>query len=108
MDGCVFCGIAAGKIPAKLVYQDEQIVVFPDIKPKANLHLLIVSNKHETDLLGAPEETVRAIFEEIARLVKENDLINRGYRLVVNGGLAKAIPHLHIHVMGDIKPERGV
>lgn len=98
MDGCVFCKIVKGEIPTDFVYQDEQIVVFNDIKPQANKHLLFVPKKHFLDLNDAPEEIILAIKKKILDLAKEF----KSYRIIVNGGLAQEVKHLHFHLLGEV------
>lgn len=107
MVGCVFCKIAKKELPANFVYQDEEIMVFPDIHPVAPLHLLIVPKEHIDDLTSAQMGDGK-IWEKMTKVAK--DLVRRnnlsGYRLVVNGGTAKLIDHLHLHLMGDVMAER--
>lgn len=107
MINCVFCQIAKKEIPAKFVYDDGEIMVFPDINPAAPLHLLIAPKTHIEDLVSHEMEDgkIWKKMTEIAKsLVKQNKL--KGYRLVLNGGEAKMINHLHLHLMGDITIER--
>ena len=106
MDGCVFCGIVDGKIPAKVVYQDDNLVVFHNIKPEAPLHLLIVPKEHFSDFTEAKDETLLRVKEEIRSLVAQFGLSEKGYRIVVNGGTAKHISHLHFHFLGEVSLNR--
>ena len=108
MDSCIFCKLVSGQIPANFVYQDDEIAVFPDIKPSADIHLIFIPKKHVVDLVDASDEVVVRIKNKILDKVRELDLVNKGYRVVVNGGAAKAINHLHFHLLGNIKAEREV
>lgn len=103
---CVFCKIVKGEIPAKKVYEDEGIVVLDDIKPKAPIHYLIIPTKH-IESFDALQDL--AIWERMAdtaqRLIVAENLTEKGYRLVVNGGPAALIGHLHMHLLGDLGPE---
>lgn len=107
MMGCVFCKIIKKEIAAKFVYEDGEIVVFWDINPKASLHLLIASKTHIEDLMSPEMEDGKIWLKmrQVAKdLIEENKL--KGYRLVVNGGEAKLVNHLHLHLLGEIGAER--
>ncbi len=102
---CIFCKIAAGEIPATIVYQDESVTAFRDIQPSAPTHILIIPNKHiasvneaETDdaaLLGKLILTAK----ELA--IKEN-IAESGYRLITNTGPngGQTVFHIHLHLLG--------
>ncbi|MBI4100443.1 HIT domain-containing protein [Candidatus Microgenomates bacterium] len=109
MEDCVFCQIAQGKISKKFTAESKNVMVFPDINPVAPLHLLIVPKKHIEDLM-AFKKVEENIFEEMIRMVKElvekNNL--SAYRLVINGGSAKLVNHLHVHLMGGIDAHRKI
>ena len=102
---CIFCQIIAGKVPSKILYQDEEVVVFPDVNPQAPTHLLIVPKRHIPSLthLSEAESSLIAHMVNIAnRLAKEGDVSESGYRLVVNCGEegGQVVPHLHMHLLG--------
>lgn len=107
MEDCVFCMIAKKEIPKEFTYEDEEIMVFPDINPVASLHLLIMPRAHIDDLMS-PEVEDGKLWEKMTKiakdLVKKNNL--KGYRLVLNGGEAKLVNHLHLHLMGGIKQRK--
>lgn len=98
MENCIFCKIARGEIPTEFVYQDEEIVVFNDIKPQANKHLLIIPKKHFLDLNDAPDEIIIKIKNKILELSKEM----KSFRVIINGGAAQEIKHLHWHLLGEV------
>ncbi len=103
MENCIFCKIANKEIAKEFTYEDEDIMVFPDIHPVAPVHLLIVPKKHIRDFLMMNDEGLMMKLTKIIKnLIKEQELENRGYRLVVNGGGAQLIDHFHIHLMGKI------
>lgn len=109
MEDCIFCQIAKKELPAEFVYEDEGMMVFPDIHPAAPLHLLIVPKSHIDDLTSpqVKDGKIWAKMTEIAKdLIVKNNL--KSYRLVVNGGEAKLINHLHLHLMGEISSQRGL
>ena len=104
-DDCVFCGIATKKIKAAILFEDDQLLVFQDIAPRAPVHLLIVPKKHIDTLndLGAEEERLAGhMILVAARLAREKGCAESGYRLIVNcnkeGG--QEIFHLHLHLLG--------
>lgn len=105
MDECLFCRIAAGTIPAKLVFSDDEIIAFPDIQPQAPVHLLLIPRRHLSGLNDlTPEDG--ALFGRLGlaaqRLARERGLSENGYRIVVNCGpdAGQSVPHLHIHLLG--------
>ena len=105
MDDCLFCGIIEGKIKGDLVYQDNSVVAFRDIGPKAPLHLLIVPRKHIPTVLDiAPEDgpLIGEIYTVAAKLARDNGLADRGFRVVVNCGAdaGQTVFHLHYHLLG--------
>lgn len=103
MDDCIFCKIAKKEIPAKLVYESEDLVAFPDINPSAETHILIVPKKHISsfmNLQSADVAILTEIFQVAKNLVSQYNLKDNLYRVVVNGGLAQHVPHLHFHFLG--------
>ncbi len=101
--GCVFCKIRDGEIPKEFTYQDEDVMVFPDIHPIKPVHFLIVSKKHIPDFLALSDDALFAKIRFVTReMIKKLKLEDKGYRLVVNGGGAQIIDHFHIHLMGPI------
>lgn len=105
---CIFCQIAAGKMAKKFEYEDEEIVVFPDINSRAPVHFLIIPRSHIKEFTDASEEIFIKILRVAKKLIKKHNLHQRGYRLVVNGGGAALIDHLHLHLMGGITRDRAV
>ena len=103
MEKCIFCQIISGKLPSKPIFESENIIVIPDINPAADIHLLIVPKKHITamgDITSEYGELLVEIYQTVKRLVKDNNLTDNLYRVVVNGGKAQHIPHLHFHFLG--------
>lgn len=103
MDDCLFCKIIKKEIPSKIVYETESLVVFPDINPAADIHLLIVPKKHIAGVGEINEEhqgLLVEIYQMVKKLVEEQNLKDDLYRVVVNGGKAQHIPHLHFHLLG--------
>ncbi len=102
---CVFCKIAAGEIPADIIYQDEGVIAFRDINPLAPTHLLIIPKKHIPSLvhLSEAESSLIGHMVNIAnQLAKTIGIAEGGYRLVINCGEqgGQLVPHLHMHLLG--------
>ena len=101
---CIFCRIIKGEIPAGKVYEDDKMLVFGDLEPKAKTHLLAVPKTHFKLLseMGAEETaTLGYMMTKIPQIAKENGCGN-GYRLIINQGedAGQTVFHLHIHILG--------
>lgn len=100
---CIFCQIRDGIIPKEFTYEDEEVMVFPDIHPLKPIHLLIVPKEHIEDFIEFNNLVLLGKIKDIAqKLIKEQGLLGKGYRLEINGGGAQIIDHLHIHLMGPM------
>lgn len=101
-DNCIFCKIIAKQIPATIVFEDEQIVVFKDIYPKAKIHLLIVPKKHIPTLKevsSTDQDLLGHMFLKTKQIAAENNM--NDYKLTVNVGRhgGQEVFHLHLHLM---------
>ena len=108
MEKCIFCDIAAGKIPADIVYRDEDLLAFRDIHPLAPVHIIIIPEAHISSLAEADERQEGLLGRLIllaAKLAEKEEIALRGYRLVINCGPegGQVIPHLHLHLLGGRK-----
>ena len=102
---CVFCGIINEKIPAKIVYKDNDVVVFYDINPQAKTHLIIVSRVHIKSLLDLNNShfvLLTNMIKVVQTLIKDKKL-EGGYRVLINGGSHQIVDHLHFHLLSDQK-----
>ncbi len=104
MSDCLFCKIAAGEIPGDIVYQDDKMVVFKDIAPKAEVHLLAIPREHIESLNGLTEDhdlLIAYMMRQLPRLAREQGL-DSGYRTIINTGPGggQVVFHLHIHLLG--------
>ena len=100
---CIFCKIRDRIIPKDFTYEDEDVMVFPDINPLKSVHLLIVPKKHMPDFLDLEDNILSdRINKTIKVMVKKFELEDKGYRIVVNGGGAQIIDHLHFHLLGPL------
>ena len=105
MADCLFCRIAAGQIPAKIVYQDERLIAFQDINPQAPMHVLIVPRRHIAtlnDLAPGDDGIVGEMVRRAAAIAREHGHADRGYRTVFNcnAEAGQTVFHIHLHVLG--------
>lgn len=107
MKDCIFCKIVSGKIKKQFIYQDEFVAVFPDIHPQKPIHLLIIPKKHVKEFYEVEEkELFMHIGSAIQKMIDQNKLQNKGYRIEINGGGAQDVDHLHFHLLGPQKISR--
>lgn len=100
---CIFCKIRDGEIPKEFTYQDNDIMVFPDIKPVKPTHLLIIPKKHIEDLLDLEDRALLSRLLEITqKMIRQFGLTDKGYYLMTNGGGHQIVPHLHTHLIGPM------
>ena len=102
---CTFCQIVRGEKPADIVFQNESVVVFKDIKPHAPVHLLIVPRKHIRSLNDLSDQDKTLLSEMVwaaRKMAEEQHISNSGYRIVFNveRGGGQVIFHLHMHLLG--------
>ena len=100
---CLFCAIADGEIPADIVHNDELVVAFRDINPKAPTHVLAIPRQHldsAADLTDADGELLAALFSAMRRVAGEAGL--ESYRILSNvgAGAGQSVFHLHFHLLG--------
>ena len=105
MDDCLFCKIAAGKIPARVVYEDDRLVAFDDIRPQAPTHTLIIPREHFASLNEVPEEKsdlLAAILVAAKRIASDKGIASSGYRIVLNTArdAGQEVFHIHFHLLG--------
>ncbi len=102
-DSCIFCSIINEEVPANFVYKDNNIVVFHDVNPKAKTHLLVVPRVHIKSFLDLGDSHISVltnIIKVVQRLVKDKKL-EKGYRVLINGGSHQIVDHLHFHLLSD-------
>ena len=102
MDDCLFCRIVAGKIPATVVYEDDDVVVINDVFPRAPFHVLVVPRRHVATLAELDDERLGGTLLQAVRRVARQGGVGDNFRLVVNSGPAagQSVWHLHLHVLG--------
>ena len=104
MSDCLFCKIIAGDIPSDKVYEDEVMVVFKDINPKAEIHLLAIPREHVAslnELNPLHDASIAHMMRKLPELAKSQGLED-GFRTIINTGAGggQIIFHLHIHLLG--------
>ncbi len=104
MTDCIFCKIANGEIPAELIYDDEDVVAFHDLNPKAPVHVLVIPRTHVATLNDlAPEQDalVARMYRAAIELAKQLGVAEAGYRTVFNcnASAGQSVFHIHLHLL---------
>ncbi len=104
-DTCLFCRIVDGEIPADFVYDDDLVLAFRDINPKAPTHILLIPRQHldsAADLAETDAQMLGRLFSVAAQIARDAGIAERGFRLVTNSGPAagQSVDHLHFHLLG--------
>jgi histidine triad (HIT) family protein len=101
---CLFCKIAAGEIPVKRLFEDEQVLAFPDINPQAPVHLLVIPKLHVASMAQTAKKDEAMLGHLLAAAAEVAKLqgLGNGYRLVINTGPdgGQTVEHLHLHLLG--------
>ncbi len=107
MEDCLFCKIADGRIPGKIVYEDKDVMAFEDIHPTAPHHILFIPKRHIASMADiTPEDgyLLGKLFAAAAQVARERGLAaeEQGYRFVTNVGphAGQSVFHLHFHLLG--------
>lgn len=104
MTDCLFCKILAGEIPSDKVYEDDKMLVFKDINPHADVHLLAIPRVHISslnDITAEHDEVMAHMIKQLPILAKEQGL-DDGFRTIINTGKGggQIVFHLHMHLLG--------
>jgi histidine triad (HIT) family protein len=105
---CIFCKIASGQLPARMIYQDDELLALHDIRPAAPVHFLIIPRLHLASLFDVGPEHAGLLGKMLTlapRLAREQGCED-GFRTVINTGRngGQEVFHLHLHVMGGPRP----
>ena len=105
MADCLFCRIVAGGIPASIVFENDQVVAFKDITPRAPTHVLIIPRRHIAslnELVPEDDALVGGMVRTAAAIAKDQGLSERGYRTVFNcnADAGQTVFHIHLHLLG--------
>jgi histidine triad (HIT) family protein len=111
MDGCIFCQIAAGTIPAEVVWSDEGFVAFRDLHPQTPAHVLVIPREHYSGLdVDIPSDVLGGLLAAAPRVAEAVGISETGYRVILNTGAdaGQTVPHLHMHVLGGARMAEGM
>jgi len=101
-DDCIFCKLASGAIPAKVVYSDEAVIAIEDLNPQAPTHLLVMPLRHYASVVeaSADDSLIARLMAVAARIGRERGG-DAGFRLVLNTGPdgGQTVDHVHVHVL---------
>ena len=102
---CLFCKIAAGEIPAELVYESDDVVAFRDITPQAPTHVLVIPRTHIAtinDIEEGHQALVGSLYSAARQIAADEGIAEAGYRAVMNcnEGAGQSVFHIHLHVLG--------
>jgi len=105
---CIFCKIINKEVSSEVVYQDEKVLAFKDIEPKAPVHILIVPKKHIPSVAHIElqdKELVGHLFFAAKNIAEEQGIVETGYRVLFNVGrdAGQTVDHLHLHLIGGEK-----
>ena len=105
MEDCLFCKISRKEVPAKLVYEDDDMFAFEDIHPQAPTHALIVPKKpipRVAEVKAEDQQLLGYLLLKAAEVAGKLGLDKGGFRLVINNGAdgGETVPHLHVHILG--------
>lgn len=105
MEDCIFCKIVKREIPSDIIYEDEEVVAFRDINPKAPVHILIIPKEHIPTLFDIREEDSSLIGHlhiVASRIAKDEGLEESGFRVVFNckRDAGQEVFHIHLHLLG--------
>lgn len=105
MTDCIFCQIVGGTIPAKKLYEDDQVIAFDDVNPQARVHILVIPKRHLVSLDDTQDSDAALLGQLLivcAKMAREHGIVESGYRVVANTGrgAGQTVLHLHWHVLG--------
>lgn len=108
MSNCLFCKIISKEIKSSVIYEDEKVMAFLDINPKAPTHILIIPKKHISTILEMEEEDkelIGHIYWVGNKLAKEQSVDQEGFRVVLNcnKNAGQEVFHIHFHLLGGRK-----
>lgn len=101
---CIFCKIAEKKLPSDIVYEDDKVLVFKDLEPKAPVHVLVIPKMHISSIMDLNEDNVE-ILSHILKVIKKIQTklnLQDGFRVINNCGKfgGQTVNHIHFHVLG--------
>ena len=108
MKSCLFCKIISKEIPARVVFEDDVLLAFEDIRPQAPVHILLIPKEHFASLAEAGEDKEKILGRLLlaaGAAARERGLDRTGYRVVLNTGpdSGQEVFHIHVHLLGGRK-----
>ena len=108
MEDCIFCKIINKEVPSTIVYEDEDVIAFKDIHPVTPVHILVIPKKHISSLVDLKEEdeaVIGKIYTVINKIAKQDGILDKGFRVIVNCGEdgGQVVKHIHFHLLGGKK-----
>ena len=99
---CPFCQIARGELDSEFVHEEENLVAFEDLDPKAPVHILVIPREHITAVTDVPHATLKQLVDATQTVAEQRDVAESGYAIRINNGedAGQEVDHLHIHVLG--------
>jgi histidine triad (HIT) family protein len=101
-DYCPFCKIAQGEMDTEFVHEEDSLVAFEDLDPKAPTHVLVIPRDHITAVKDVPQETLKDLMDATQTVAEKQGVAESGYAVRINNGddAGQEVEHLHIHVLG--------
>ncbi len=104
-DACLFCRIAAGTLPATVVYADDDVMAFRDVAPRAPVHVLVIPRRHLVSVMDLRDEDLPLLghmFLVVQEVARRDGIAKSGFRVLSNAGPdgGQTVHHLHLHVLG--------
>lgn len=108
MEDCIFCKIINKEVPSTIVYEDEDVIAFKDIHPVTPVHILVIPKKHISSLVKLKKEdeaVIGKIYSVINKIAKQEGILDKGFRVIVNCGEdgGQVVKHIHFHLLGGKK-----
>lgn len=107
----IFAKILRGEIPCQRIYEDNHVLAFRDIHPKAPIHVLVIPKGAYSSFMDftirASSEEIAAFFQTVTKVAEDLKFGDNGFRLVVNNGpdSGQEVPHFHVHLIGGKRLE---
>lgn len=102
----IFAKILRGEIPCQKVYEDDHVLAFRDIQPKAPVHVLVIPKgdyvSHDDFAAKASDAEIAALTRAVGKIARDEGVAEKGYRLIANTGAngGQEVPHYHVHILG--------
>lgn len=111
MEDCIFCKIIKGEIPSTKVYEDEYVLAFEEIAPRAAVHVLLIPKIHIRNITEIGDPTLAAaMFAGVAKVAEIKGIKESGFRTVANTGAhaCQSVQHFHMHIIGGEQLTEGM